>query len=416
VVRHETAFGHSIRGLGQRPLGDHDNLFEMPHNSPGKSHPRQQALISVLLVAVFCLFWAIQGLPALENAIRHDFLNLYTGSSLAKEARFSEIHDRQAQLSRERELMPGTVDLVPFVRPHFYAGLLIPLSLLPYQTAFWWWIALQTALLIGCFVWAWRRFGPDAAILGSLYFPTAVGISNGQDCVLLLVIVIGAYVLHERGFLFWGGSVLALGLMKFHLFLLVPFALLLQKRWRTLAGFSAAASVASGLSFVLAGYAGVQSYIGLLLAKDLSRLSPAPEKMLNVQSIALNLGVENTLPAALTVVVLALLVVSLWKAPFWRALAAALASSLLVAPHVYAYDAALLLLPLWLVIFLSKQRLSRVCAAALLIPLPYLSFLFGSPWTALPAVTLFCFLLALATESYRESRLSPPPPTPTGML
>ena len=164
------------------------------------------------------------------RARQHDFLNIYTGSSLAREGRFAELHDQQVQLSREQELLPETSELIPFVRPAFYAALLAPLSLIPYETALWCWMLLQSLLLIGCWLWASRKFGPDALIFSALYLPTAHGISSGQDSSVMLLILIGAYVLAERGRPFWSGAVLGLALQKFHLLLLLPVAMLIGRQ------------------------------------------------------------------------------------------------------------------------------------------------------------------------------------------
>jgi hypothetical protein len=102
------------------------------------------------------------------------------------------MHSPQVQLERERRFVPGLDALVPFVRPPFYALILAPLALLPFGAAFWVWIGLQSVLLIGCWAWAFRRWGPDALVFGALYLPTALGIAPGQDCVVMLVIAIAA--------------------------------------------------------------------------------------------------------------------------------------------------------------------------------------------------------------------------------
>src|SRR5260370_30023020 len=115
------------------------------------------------------------------------------------------------------------------VRPPFYAVVLASLALMAYVTAFWVWVALQSALLVGCWYWAYRRWGPDALIFGALFLPTALGIASGQDCVMMLAILIGAYVLCERERELPAGAVLALGMIKFHLFLLWPLIFVLQR-------------------------------------------------------------------------------------------------------------------------------------------------------------------------------------------
>ena len=75
-----------------------------------------------------------------------------------------------------------------------------------------------------------------------------------------------------------------------------------------------------------------------------------------------------------------------------------------MAPHGYAYDAAILLLPIWMLLFVSEKRLSRVAALLLVTPLPFFTLMAGPPWSVLPAVLVILLLIALARESYTERR------------
>jgi len=81
---------------------------------------------------------------------------------------------------------------------------------------------------------------------------------------------------------------------------------------------------------------------------------------------------------------------------------AASCGSLAAAPHVYGYDAALLLVAVSLAIFLSCDRWTRLAAATAAIPLPYLVSLAGAPWSAIPALALVLFLGALAVENPQD--------------
>jgi hypothetical protein len=233
--------------------------------------------------------------------------------------------------------------------------------------------------------------------------PTALGIAHGQDGVFMLLVVISSYHFAQRGQVLKSGAVLALGLIKFHLLLLAPLAMVIEKRWKMLQGFCAVAAVEVLLSLVLAGPQGVLQYANLLRAKDVERLSPSPELMINLYSIGLNLGVDNVFFAGgLAVAVLVLLVMAVRRAPLWRFFSAWAAASLLIAPHVFGYDAALLLLPLWLAIFHSRSTLTRIAATFLVTPIPYGGSVLDSPWAAIPALSLLVFLVALAQESYKE--------------
>lgn len=359
-------------------------------------------LYASLAVVAFCALWTLLGSILVPGARLHDFLNLYTGASLARDRVFDGMHSPEVQLAREREYSPQLPELVPFVRPPFYALVLVPLAWLPFGPAFWAWLSVQAAVLAGTWAWAFRSWGTDALIFGAMYLPTALGIAHGQDCVLILAIVLGTYALARQDKHFLSGVILGAGLIKFHLFLLWPQALLIQKRWRMLAGACAAVILEALVSLAVAGPRGVAQYYALLRTTDLRHLSPSPELMINLRGLALNLGADNiAITGLLTAAAVILTAAACWGAPLWRAFAAASAGSLLVAPHVYGYDAALLLVGLWLAMFESGARGPRIAATVLLTPIPFLLGLAGSPWAAAAPLAIVAFLASLAWSNPR---------------
>ena len=377
-----------------------------PAASSGPSHVPRGTLVFVVVLSIF---WVVQGTLTYQRARHHDFLSFYTGATLIRQAQAGDLYDLDAQRLIQESLAPANEDAIPFIRPSYYALVLAPLSFLPFGAAFWAWVVFQTVLLFLCWAWAGRYFGWDAMIFGAIYFPTAAGVTHAQDCVFLLTIGIGAYVLAERKRDYWSGVVLGLGLIKFHLFFLLPVVVLIQKRFRIFAGYCAAGIVALGIFLVLGGFGGVEKYVSLLRRDDLEWLSPAPELMINIQSVAANLGLHwPWAPALLIGLVAGVTILGAWRVSLWRWLSVGLLGSVLITPHAYAYDAAILLLPIWLVLFRSDNPILRVIAATLAVPLPFLSFLFGPPWTVIPALTIFAFLCVLAWDNHR-TRLAGPP-------
>jgi hypothetical protein len=256
-------------------------------------------------------------------------------------------------------------------------------------------------------------------IFGALYLPTAMGIAHGQDGVFMLWVMIGAYHFAQRQRPFSSGALLALGLIKFHLLLLAPVALAVTRRWRMLQGFCATGAAAVLISVLLGGVGGAYRYVDLLLSKDIERLSPSPELMINLYSVPTNLGGDHVLlPAALSAAVIVLMALAVRDAPLWRFFAGWTVASLLLAPHVFGYDAALLLLPLWLAIFCSKSSLVRFSATFLTTPIPFAGSLMGSPWAMIPSLSLLLLLASLAIEGHRgksrraacEASYKPPGP------
>ena len=70
-------------------------------------------------------------------------MSFYTGSTLIRQASVENLYDQELQFRTQQELVPTNSELIPFIRPVYYALLLAPLSLLPFGTAFWAWLGLH---------------------------------------------------------------------------------------------------------------------------------------------------------------------------------------------------------------------------------------------------------------------------------
>ncbi|MGH9557811.1 MAG: glycosyltransferase family 87 protein, partial [Bryobacteraceae bacterium] len=340
------------------------------------------------IVGTMCVLWVALGSKILPVSRSHDFLNLYTGGSLALDGHFADLHDTEVQLERERRYVPGLPELVPFVRPAFYAVFLAPMALIPFRAAFVVWIACQILLFIACLIWAWWKFGPDALVFGSMSLPAALGIASGQDCVLLLALFIAAFEASDRKKPLASGLILGLMLFKFHLVLLWPLALLVQKRWRMLAGFSIAALGEAALSAALGGMRGVVVYSELLRNKRLDQLLP-PQLMISYKGLLANLNIASPWAgAALQAAIALALIYAVRGAPLWKLFSITAAASMMVVPHVYGYDATLLLLPVLLTIFHAARPVSRIFAAIFATPLPFGFTLADKPWAIVVSASL----------------------------
>jgi Glycosyltransferase family 87 len=370
---------------------------------------RRNTIEAWIVVAAFIVLWVVLGWGVQDQARSHDFLSLYCGAYLTSHGRMADLYDPAAQFALEKQLAPSNVDLVPFIRPPYYALLLAPLGWMPYRAAFACWILLQIGTFAACLLWAWRRFGLPAIVFGCMSMPAAMGTAHGQDAVLFLAILIASYTLAEKGRDLAAGFVLGLLLVKFHLTPLWPVALILQRRWKMLAGFAADGIAAVAISLAMIGVTGVRSYAALLQNPDLKWLSPSPEFMISFQGLTANFGMTSVLASvALVTAIVALFLIALWRAPLWRVYTACTAASLLLVPHVYGYDAAMLLLGLWLAVFQSSLQPTRIAALWLLTPLPFSFTLAGKPWAAVAALSLLALVVALAGEAVRAKNAPAP--------
>lgn len=352
--------------------------------------------IAVAILAV--ALWTTFGSAMLPMAQRTDFLNLYVGANLALHGHFRDLYDFSVQSVVSRGLVPDLASVFPFVRPPFYAVALAPIALLPFHQAFVVWIAIQILLLAACWCWAWRTFGPDSLVWTSLFLPTALGIASGQDCVVILAIFCAAWEAYRRKRETLAGVLLGLTLIKFHLFLLLPLALLTRRRYRMFAGYSGVGAVLAMGSLALCGMEGLRAYAALLTRKDLATLSPSPERMLGIHAFLANIGIDSLFATVLLAVAVIFLVVrSAWSDPDdWRWFWAAVAGSLLISPHTYPYDGAVLLIPGLLAVFHGETATLRILGATMLLPLLYGLNLAGAPYSAIPSLALIAFFAALA--------------------
>jgi len=355
--------------------------------------------MALLIVAVLSVFWCVVGLPMVLGAYDYDFLCYYIGGTLAREARFADLYQPAVQRQVQDIAAPGLKEARPFVRPPWFALALAPLTALPLVKAYAIWVAGWLTALLAVWVWGTWRFGETALLLAVLFMPTDIGFAYGQDCAAMLAVCCGAWALLERRRLFAGGAVLGLGLMKFHLLLLVPLWLIVERRWRTLAGFAASGAVFASAAFATLGVSGLRQYARLLASGQTELFGHSPDSMINVYSVLINLGIDSRAASVVfAVVVVVVSILGMRGAPQWRAMAIALTSSLLITPHAFAYDAAMLLLPVWLVMENSKRRFPRWSALALANPLIFYFTAAHPPFRFVPALALLVFLAAMIAD------------------
>jgi hypothetical protein len=252
-------------------------------------------------------------------------------------------------------------------------------------------------------------------VLLSLFPPAILAIGFGQDAVVFLGLAVASFILYERGYLLAAGFALGCGMIKPHLLLLFPVALILQKRWRMLAGFALGGALEGGISLALGGIEGAKVYLAFLQKQE-GHLTPNPERMINIHGMMVNLGLDSSaLRVALVVAVVACVILVSLRGEWWRGLAAAQLGSILVAPHVFMYDSTILILPALLMFFRESALPGRIAATLFFIPLPYLIQLADKPWTIAPFLAVFALFASLTLEG-KHADVALPAPFPTTPL
>jgi Glycosyltransferase family 87 len=376
--------------------------------SETRQKPRLSPAVAIAFVLLVAFYASISG-NSIHYGYRHDFLNFFTGGSFARDGQFQQLYDVEAQELRQHEIQPDNPVFTWFMRPPFGALLFAPFASMPYDTAFRVFLGTQYLGLAVFVWWAFRRFG-QRALLWCAISPVAMfAIGEGQDSVVLLLLALGAFLLLERKRDFASGVLVGLMLIKFHLFLLLPLAMLVQRRWRMLAGYTAAAALQGVVALItLGGLGGIMQYVNFL--RMMQKSDPHPARQISVFGLALNFPLGIAGIAVVIALIAALVVYIARRGTDWQWFAAAMVGSMAVPPHVWEYDATALFLPAMFGIFATRDWGVRIPAMLIVCPFIYLTKIVGPPYTAAASITLILFVAGVAAAVWRQRHAVKPPP------
>lgn len=349
---------------------------------------------AILLLAIGLGFLALLVAAQPERALRghNDFTQLYAAAQLAG---MPQLYSREANLAQILATHGFNMETVVYTRPPFYAQLLRPFALLPYQWAY----AIYTLLNLSAVLWFVNRFRrecPSLPVLAAMSFPFAVGLCSGQDTGLVLGILGCGLALWRRGQHFRAGLVWSLLAIKFHLFLFLPLALVLLRQWRALAG-----GLAGGVCLmVLGGWQALLDYAGVL--RD-PWIHYSALHMPNLHGLVSILGGGWWLEAALVALLGgAFICLARRLAEPSLVLAAALVAGVLVSYHSGIADAVVLYPAYALLLLYSRSRVLHALAALSLTPIPFALVMIGPPYTVLLPLLLLSMLGVLVYGQRRQ--------------
>jgi hypothetical protein len=277
--------------------------------------------------------------------------------------------------------------------------------------------------------WDWRLL-----LAASLTFvPALLCFLQGQDSLLLLLLIVLAFTALRSGRAFAAGCWLGLGLFKFQLAL--PLAVILvvtqsrNVRAGLLKGFGLVALALAGLSAAVSGWSVFLMYPEFLLhLKTEPFAGVVPQAMANFRGLIYLLVRSDQSPGAvisLSILCAAALIITLmgWKKLGWNkmgsnnnrinnkkdefdlAFANTMMFALLVSYHLNPHDLSLLLLPIALLLQSTFERAPRARTSANWMTLGLLGILFLPPlhlWTlragvyALVSLPLLALFLSVA--------------------
>lgn len=227
-------------------------------------------------------------------------------------------------------------------------------------------VALSVVMLVQNTRWSrLKLYVPFWAVGIVLFMPVLLTLLMGQASALLLIIVVTASALWDRGRWFTGGMILGLTIVKpqpvVFLIPMVGFWLLLNKRWSALLGIALSIGVS-----MLAGFALFPNFIQDWQAVAFSKVGGVATRMPTVWGLSADLFDASPLGTWIAVALTALAVgagvaiVTRWKSESAvRVVAALVPLSLLTTPYLWNYDQILLLMPLFIVLIgLEKRNVS----------------------------------------------------------
>ncbi len=315
-------------------------------------------MLAVWGVLFYLWFGGTNGRDRSGVVLGPDFPAFYTGGLLVRQGSAQELYDLEQQRALQH-LFVSSKTLSAYVNPPHYAFVAIPFSMLPYGAAFLVWSACMVSAfvasisLLRSILPALRgSSGSLLCALALLAAPVYYALSAGQNTGLSLLLHSGILLALAQRRDGLAGLLIALGLFKPQLFVVLLPLLLLGKHWRALASFSIAALLLGGLTLWFWGWAAVHDWVAVLRSPLYqSEEVRQASKMFSWQPLWLLVFGQGLLANMLGWTCAAAVFVGLgWI--WWRGTgdvllryAITLLGMIVIGPHLPVYDLALLILP-----------------------------------------------------------------------
>jgi Glycosyltransferase family 87 len=225
--------------------------------------------IPAVLVGVEIPSWLFLG--SQTYALQSDLRVVYTPAYMLRTGQAKDIYDFPAIRRNQARLITADNGALPFLHPAYEAVVFMPLSFLPYRTAYLVWAAVNLAIL-GLVSFLLSPCLPDLAAAGPKWIvpallagfsPVAYTILEGQDSLLLLLVLVLAYRRLGSNEL-QAGIVLGLGMFRFQLLLPVVALFLLWRNLKFVAGWAIGSAAVLSVSTAITGVGAQIQYVNVL--------------------------------------------------------------------------------------------------------------------------------------------------------
>jgi hypothetical protein len=335
--------------------------------------------VTAILFAAFDLYQWAQAYVA--DNFHNDLTFYYAAAKIGLTHGWQSIYDLQLQQEALDALGSGIqiAQLARYISPPPVAWLAVPLTLLPFQVAYFMW----SALLLGALGWTWYLAAPGtgrlrlvhlAAAIG--WLPVIYGLQLGQPGLFVALGVAGSYALLRRDRPFWAGVALGALVLKPQLAFLVPAALLVSGRHRAFWGSVVAIGALALIAALLVGPTGISTY-----QERLNFAAGVPvNRELTIAGLIGNVAVARVIQVVLAIWALGLAYRLRGRGHEW-VFVPALVGGLVASPYLHLDDLVMLGLAGWLLLRTPRPGWSWIVVIALVIAAEGIPF-----WGPLPLI------------------------------
>ena len=298
-----------------------------------------------------------------------DFTIFYSAADIVRSGHGKSLYNEQVQYLAQLAVAPDVKSrswALPYNHPPFEALLFVPLSYLPYGTAYIAWAALNIAMLwVAAKLLSAPLCLPSNLSAGALFapalifFPAFITVFQGQDLLLMLLIASATYALIKRDNDFLAGCSLGLGLFRPELALPMALLLMLVRGRRFATGFLVTAAAVVLISSAVVGWHGLIAYPDYVwhMERVHGYGSIVPAVMPNLRGLIALLFHDRTIRLVLTALTsLAVFAISAQQLRLAkimhsteRIFSLTVLCSLLISFHALVHDLTLLIIPVMFV-------------------------------------------------------------------
>ena len=361
--------------------------------------------VAAILFAAFDLYQWAQAYAS--DNFHNDLTFYYAAAKIGLSHGWQSIYDLRLQQEALDALGSRIqiAELARYISPPPVAWLAVPLTLLPFQVAYFVW----SALLLTALGWTWYLAAPGtgrirlvhlAAAVG--WLPVIYGLQLGQPSLLVTLGVAGSYALLRRDRPFLAGLALGALVLKPQLAFLVPAALLVSGRYRAFWGSVVAVGALALVAALVVGPDGISTY-----QERLSFAAGVPvNRELTIAALIGNIPVARVVQALLAIWALALAYRLRGRGHEWVFIPA-LMGGLVASPYLHLDDLVMLGLAAWLYLRTSpRPGWSWIAVIAMVIAAEGIPF-----WGPLPVIAGELFVLLLLSlmprhEAHKSAAVS----------